>query len=303
MIKRIRRFKKAASFCLIVAVLLGAGLMQNASAAEITSAAGLVTTASGALNVRSEASMTAPVITKLASGSFVTLIAKTGSWWRVEYAPSSYGYASSDYIKYVYGVYPVAAASSTGSVIIRSGPGDTYASSGTIPVGRTVLVLSQSGSWYKILFNGVQTGFVSAQAVRSLMAWPVPASLKINQYFGTHKGIDIGSSVHGKPGDVIIAAQQGTVVYSGWLSGYGYVVYINSVYNGQPIQTRYGHLNSAPLVTVGSTVGIGQKLGYMGNTGTSSGVHLHFEIRLRNSGADCIANADSTPVNPLNYVK
>jgi murein DD-endopeptidase MepM/ murein hydrolase activator NlpD len=298
-----RRFQKAAVFVLICAVLLGAGFMPSASAADTTSAAGLVSTSSGALNVRSEARTTGPVITKLPSGTYVTLISKTGGWWRIEYAPSSYGYASAEYIKSVPGAYTLVTSTSTGNLNVRSGPGTSYNIVGSVPNGRTVLALSENGNWYRILYNGTLTGYVSAQYLKSVMTWPVPASHKINQYFGTHQGVDIGSSVHGVPGDAIVAAQQGKVVYSGWLSGYGYVVYINSVYNGRPVQTRYGHLNSAPLVQAGDTVGIGQTIGYMGNTGTSTGVHLHFEVRIRSSSADCVANADSTPVNPLDYIK
>lgn len=298
----VKKCRKAAAFILTAVILLTISFTPKAAAAGVTSAAGLVTTSSGSLNVRSAASTSNTIITKLPSGTYVTLISKTGNWWRVEYAPSSYGYVSADYIKYVYGTYAVA-PSSSGTITVRTGPADTNAVKDSVPAGRIVLVLSQSGSWLKILYNGTQTGYVRAQDVTSLMAWPVPASHKINQYFGTHQGIDIGSSVHGVPGDPVIAAQQGKVVYAGWLNGYGYVVYINSVYNGQPIQTRYGHLSNTPLVSAGSTVGVGQKIGTMGNTGTSTGVHLHFEVRIRNSNADCIANVDSTPVNPLNYIK
>ncbi len=76
-----------------------------------------------------------------------------------------------------------------------------------------------------------------------MMAWPVPVSSQINQTFGSHQGIDIGASSHGASshgvsGDSVVAAQAGTVVYAGWLSGYGYVVYVNSVYNGRYVQTR-----------------------------------------------------------------
>jgi murein DD-endopeptidase MepM/ murein hydrolase activator NlpD len=298
-----RKLKKAAALILVGAVLLSAALMTNASAADATSAAGIVTTSSGSLNVRSEASSGGAVIAKLPSGTYVTLISKSGSWWRVEYAPFVYGYMSADYIKPVSGTYALEASTAAGNLNVRSGLGTSFALIGSVPSGRYVLVLSETGGWYRILYNGTQTGYVSGQFLKSPMTWPVPASRKINQYFGTHKGIDIGASVRGVPGDAVIAAQQGKVIYAGWLNGYGYVVYINSVYNSQPIQTRYGHLNGAPLVAAGDTVGIGQKIGVMGSSGTSTGVHLHFEVRLRHSAADSIANADSTPVNPLDYVK
>lgn len=297
----VRRFIKAAVFVLVMTVMLSTGVLPKAAAAEVTSAAGIVSTASGSLNIRSEANTSGAIITKLSTGTYVTLISKTGNWWRVEYAPSSYGYASADYIKYIYNTYPVRTLSSSGSIAVRSGPDNTYASIGSIPGGETVLVLNQTGSWLRVLYNGTQTGYVALQDVSSIMAWPVPASHKINQYFGTHKGIDIAPAIRGVTGDSVIATQQGKVVFAGWLNGYGYVVYINSVFNGQPIQTRYGHLNSVPVVKSGDSVGIGQLIGVMGNTGTSTGVHLHFEVRVRNSNADCIANTDSTPVNPLDY--
>jgi murein DD-endopeptidase MepM/ murein hydrolase activator NlpD len=91
------------------------------------------------------------------------------------------------------------------------------------------------------------------------------------------------------------------VVYSGYLSGYGYVVYINSYVNGQYIQTRYGHLACQADVYAGDTVKAGQTIGYMGASGNAEGVHLHFEVRIRASSGTCIANADSTAVDPFNY--
>ncbi len=300
----VRKLRKAVTVIAIAVILMtGVGLMPKASAAEVTSAAGIVTTTSGSLNVRNEARSSGTVIAKLPAGTYITLISKTGSWWYVEYIHNGYGYVSADYTRYVGGTNAAITSTSSGNLNVRSGAGTSYAVTGTVPNGRTVLVLSESSGWSRILFNGTMTGYVSTQFLKSIMAWPVPNSHKINQYYGTHKGIDIGASVRGVTGDNIVAAQSGKVVYAGWLSGYGYVVYINAVYNGQLIQTRYGHLVSAPRVTAGQTVAAGQTIGYMGNTGTSSGVHLHFEVRIRNSSADCIANADSTAVDPFGYVK
>ncbi|MEL4105983.1 peptidoglycan DD-metalloendopeptidase family protein [Oscillospiraceae bacterium WX1] len=299
--KTVKSLHKAAAVLLLFAALLFPAAEFSVQAADVTSAAGQITT--GALNVRSAPGTTGKILTSLPYGSYVTLISPSGTWWRVEYAPGAYGYMSGAYIKYVGGTFAATATSGSGSVSVRSSSASSYPVSGTVTSGRTVLVLHDNGSWSWILYNGSKTGCVPDTALRSVMAWPVPASHKINQYFSAaHEGLDIGASVHGVSGDAVVAAQYGKVVYSGWLNGYGYVVYVNSIYNGQPIQTRYAHLASMPLVTAGSVVGAGQKIGVMGNSGTSSGVHLHFEVCLRKSNSDCIANADSTPVNPLDYI-
>lgn len=98
-----------------------------------------------------------------------------------------------------------------------------------------------------------------------------------------HKGIDWSTPV----GTAVMASSAGTVVKAGWGSGYGYVVYINHA-DGR--QTRYGHLSKV-LVSVGQTVSQGQKIALSGNTGVSTGPHVHFEILINGS-----------QVNPLNYL-
>lgn len=89
-----------------------------------------------------------------------------------------------------------------------------------------------------------------------------------------HNGVDIAS----KYGTPILAAAGGQVIVSktgGWGGGYGnYVVIKHS--NGT--QTLYGHMSEV-LVQTGETVSRGQQIGKMGNTGRSTGVHLHFEVR------------------------
>ena len=73
-----------------------------------------------------------------------------------------------------------------------------------------------------------------------------------------------------------MASSGGTVTRAGWGSGYGYVVYIQHA-DGR--ETRYGHL-SRVLVNVGDHVDQGDKIALSGNTGRSTGPHLHFEVRL-----------------------
>ena len=122
-----------------------------------------------------------------------------------------------------------------------------------------------------------------------------PCSGRITSYFGgrkspggigstNHKGLDIA----GPKGTAIYAADGGRVSYSGWKSGYGYVVIINHT-NGY--ETFYAH-NSSLLVKSGQTVYKGQQIAKMGSTGNSTGSHCHFEIRY-----------NGVAKNPLNYLR
>ena len=98
-----------------------------------------------------------------------------------------------------------------------------------------------------------------------------------------HKGVDWAVPI----GTTVTASNAGTVVHAGWASGYGYAVYINHA-DGR--QTRYGHLSKV-LVKQGQTVTQGQKIALSGNTGVSTGPHIHFEILINGS-----------QVNPFDYL-
>ena len=98
-----------------------------------------------------------------------------------------------------------------------------------------------------------------------------------------HDGIDLACST----GTAIFAAMDGVVTYSGWYGGYGYYV---SVSHGNGLVTAYGH-NSALLVKSGDSVRAGQRIALSGNTGDSTGPHLHFEVKVNGSS-----------VNPRRYV-
>ncbi len=99
-----------------------------------------------------------------------------------------------------------------------------------------------------------------------------------------HKGVDWALPT----GTTVVASSAGTVVRAGWASGYGYVVYINHA-DGR--QTRYAHLSKV-LVSVGQYVTQGQTIARSGNTGRSTGPHLHFEMLI-----------GGTHVNPLSYLQ
>jgi len=103
-----------------------------------------------------------------------------------------------------------------------------------------------------------------------------PYGWRVHPVLGTkrfHAGIDIGVF----SGTSIYALTDGEVIYSGWMSGYGNVVMIE---HGS-LTSVYGH-NSSLVVKVGQKVKGGQLISYSGNTGLSSGPHLHFEMRKEN---------------------
>lgn len=98
-----------------------------------------------------------------------------------------------------------------------------------------------------------------------------------------HTGVDIAAP----QGSPIYVADGGTVIFSGWESGYGYVVKIDHK-NGYV--TYYGHASKL-LVKKGDKVAKGQKIALVGSTGHATGPHLHFEVR-----------KNGVPVNPLTYL-
>jgi murein DD-endopeptidase MepM/ murein hydrolase activator NlpD len=117
------------------------------------------------------------------------------------------------------------------------------------------------------------------------LIWPVsgPVVSPFGMRWGRmHEGIDIGAG-YGTP---IAAAASGTVIYAGWMGGYGNLIIID---HGGGIATAYGHQSS--FAVGGGHVSQGQTIGYVGCTGHCFGPHLHFEVRVNGS-----------PVDPLGYL-
>jgi murein DD-endopeptidase MepM/ murein hydrolase activator NlpD len=169
-------------------------------------------------------------------------------------------------------------------------------------------VISEGSSGHHIVtadittVNGVQTSItyveetVTVEPVAKVVSvgtltpptYLKPVSGTYSSGFGyrdgsTHKGVDWSCST----GTPVYAAASGTVIRAGWYSGYGYCVDIR---HSDGSMTRYGHLSSV-AVSVGQTVNQSSLIAYSGNTGDSSGPHLHFEIWI-----------NGVAVNPLNYV-
>jgi murein DD-endopeptidase MepM/ murein hydrolase activator NlpD len=130
--------------------------------------------------------------------------------------------------------------------------------------------------------------------------WPFPAPVPISSGFGArlspcggcssyHEGVDFIPGV----GTPIGAIADGTVTYAGYDSGFGYHVIVDHNINGQKVQSLYAHMLAGSIrVSVGQQVTVTQELGQVGNTGHSTGAHLHLEIHL-----------DGTPIDPFAWLK
>lgn len=135
-------------------------------------------------------------------------------------------------------------------------------------------------------------GYSGAPAGAGGMIWPISGPItsefgwRTHPIFGTarfHSGLDIGGD-YGMP---IYAAASGTVIYAGWISGYGNAVIID---HGGGVTTLYGH-NDSLNVSEGENVAQGQVIAMCGSTGNSTGPHCHFEVR-----------ENGEPVSPYGYL-
>ena len=127
------------------------------------------------------------------------------------------------------------------------------------------------------------------QVATGSLVWPIYGTITtyFHQYiwYGIHEGLDIATT-RGTP---TVAADAGLVIEAGWNPyGYGISVLID---HGNGMQTRYGHFDGL-AVSRGQYVRRGQVIGYEGNTGNSSGPHVHFEVHV-----------NGVIVNPLNYLR
>jgi murein DD-endopeptidase MepM/ murein hydrolase activator NlpD len=130
--------------------------------------------------------------------------------------------------------------------------------------------------------------------------WPFPAPVPISSGFGArvspcggcssfHEGVDFIPGA----GTPIDAIADGTVTFAAFDSSFGYHVIVDHNINGQKVQSLYAHMIAGSIkVVVGQQVTVTQELGEVGNTGHSTGAHLHLEVHL-----------DGTPVDPFAWLK
>ena len=139
--------------------------------------------------------------------------------------------------------------------------------------------------------NATTADWMRANSAPNL--WPVEGPVtgsfgeRIDPFNGEgafHSGIDIGAVY----GQAIVAPADGVVQFADFMGGYGRAVVIN---HGHGITTRYGHLKSFAVVP-GQQVHRGDVIGYVGDSGRSTGPHLHYEVRI-----------NDVPVNPHKYLR
>jgi len=139
----------------------------------------------------------------------------------------------------------------------------------------------------KILIKGTQVTHVASRGGSGAygdLDWPVYGTL--TQYYkgSAHTGIDIAN----RRGTPLKAADSGYVTFAGWRGGYGKFIIVD---HGNGIVTRYGHCDSF-VASVGQKVERGQTIALLGNTGNSTGPHVHFEVLVYGKFQ-----------NPLNYLQ
>ncbi len=166
---------------------------------------------------------------------------------------------------------------------------------------------------YNLIDKSYQGPEIIEPAKREGWGKPFEGSYPLTSYFGWrvhpisktvkfHEGVDFGCP-NNTP---LIAVKDGTIIHSGWISGYGYTVIID---HGGGYQSLYAHMsdvtNDGIKVSAGSRVVKGQVVGLSDNSGGSTGPHLHFAIKKTNE-SQTYRRGDQTKttnyVNPLNYI-
>ena len=141
----------------------------------------------------------------------------------------------------------------------------------------------------KILGDMDRLNLYRIAAQKAPFATPLKDAFRFTSGFGRRWGrMHAGTDFAAPTGTPIYATADGVVTFAGWQSGYGRLVKIQHEFG---IETRYAHMSKI-RVKVGDRVSRGQRIGDMGNTGRSTGTHLHYEVRV-----------GGKPVNPMIYIK
>ncbi|SCB68907.1 SH3 domain-containing protein [Bacillus mycoides] len=246
-----------------------------------------------ALNVRIEPNAESTILGVLPNGKYISILEECGEWYKISYNGKT-GYVKKEFVSD--GSYSMVKGTTvqgnssyyvaTPVLRVRSGAGTNTSIIGSLKNGTQLQVVETVGSWYKIRF-GSGFGYVAKHYVlqnKPQETPPIPAVFKyptkgiVSSTFDVrwgemHYGVDFTA-----PGEVpILAATSGKVIKSYYSNSYGNVVFIAHTIDGKLYTTIYAHLKDR-TVQAGDRVETGQIIGHMGNTGHSTGQHLHFEL-------------------------
>lgn len=165
---------------LLIIAVLWIGIKTPTVEASTTQRAGIVVTSGSTLNVRKSASTSSTRISSVAHNTYLTVLSTNGSFYYVEYSEEKYGYVHSDYVKIVSS--NAKKVSTNGSNLnVRYGPSTSYYAFEKIKDLDTVVVLSTSGSFSNVLFEGNKVGYVSSAYLTSSSTYK-QISLKVTSY-------------------------------------------------------------------------------------------------------------------------
>ena len=134
-----------------------------------------------------------------------------------------------------------------------------------------------------------ELGAVRVAIQKLPFAHPLNENFQYTSGFGPRWGtMHYGTDMAARHGSPILATADGVIDFAGWEKGYGKLVKIKHDFG---YETRYAHLSKIS-VKVGQRISQGARIGKMGNTGRSTGTHLHYEIR-----------RNGKPINPMKYIR
>ncbi|WMJ83954.1 SH3 domain-containing protein [Oscillospiraceae bacterium LTW-04] len=159
-----KKYLKTLFLAAVLAASLSGFAVQSA-AAGAGATAGVVSTVSSPLMVRTAASVESAIVATLPKDSTVTLLSKSGSWWYVEYSTGKFGYCHANYITQISSSRAGYVATSSGALNIRTGGSTDYSVEARLPKGTGLVVLSENNGWSRVLYNGTAIGYASSAYV------------------------------------------------------------------------------------------------------------------------------------------
>ncbi|MCM1130671.1 MAG: SH3 domain-containing protein [Roseburia sp.] len=173
--------KKILIFLVALGVLFSINIFPKANATTETSRAGIVETAGANLNVRSDSSTSSVIIGKVKNNAYLTIINEKGSFFYVEYLENTYGYVHKDYVRILSNNVKKVNTGDGSNLNVRKGPSTAYQQFEKIKHNDYVVILSNSGSFSKVLFEGNKVGYVSNDYLVSVYTYSA-VKLSVESY-------------------------------------------------------------------------------------------------------------------------